>query len=72
MSYIWNVLFFSSFRSRRGGKDRVLDSQNTLSDQQEKILAEYFKSAADLFYGLSTKEVGLSKKKVWIVGLSNL
>lgn len=35
--------------------------RRVFSDEQEKSLAEYIKTAADLFYGLSTKEVSNSK-----------
>lgn len=38
-------------------------SRRVFSDLQEKILADYLKTAADLFYGLCPKEV--SKKKCY-------
>lgn len=43
--------------------------RRVFSVQQEDSLAEYLKRAADLFYGLSTKEVGMRKVLKLSVGL---
>lgn len=43
--------------------------RRVFSVQQEDSLAEYLKRAADLFYGLSTKEVRMRKVLKHCVGL---
>ncbi len=43
--------------------------RRVFSVQQEDSLAEYLKRAADLFYGLSTKEVNMRKVLKQSVGL---